>query len=227
MSIREPVIFQQLGAAETDVGVGSAQRRWVRRYVALLVVLDAGAAVVAAVTAYVVRFTEGAAGYLAFSLALPLIWIASAALARAYDHGVVGLGSDEFHRIAQAFVGLTAVVGFFSYATKAEVARGYVVLALPVAASLSLIGRCLARKLLHSQRRDGRCFHNVLAVGGELSVVDLVTRLNREPYSGMRVIGACLVSGDGVQLVGLGVPLLGGPGMSLPPSKELMPTRSR
>jgi len=212
MSVREPFISERLDAAATGYRVRLAHGRWIRRYVALLIGVDVGAAVVAAVTAYVVRFTEGAAGYVAFSLALPLIWVASVALARAYDNGVIGLGSDEFQRVARALVGLTAVVGFFSYATKAEVARGYVVLALPIAASLSIVGRYLARKWLHARRRKGRCVHDVVAVGGELSVIDLVTRLHREPYSGMRVIGACLASGDGAQLVGLGVPLLGGLG---------------
>ena len=41
-------------------------------------------------------------------------------------------------------------------------------------------------------------------------MIDLLARLRQEPYSGMRVIGACLASGDGSRLVGLGVPLLGG-----------------
>ena len=209
MSVRELLGVERLGASGL-AGKAAPRRRWMRRYIAVLVGVDAGAAVVAAVTAYLIRFTDGSQGYLAFSLALPVIWVASAALARAYDDRVVGLGAEEFQRVARAFVALTAFVGFCSYATKAEVARGYVVLALPMAVALSLAGRYAARKRLHALRRSGRCVHDVIAVGGEHSVLDLVTRLRREQYSGMRVVGACLASGDGAQIVGLGVPLFGG-----------------
>src|SRR5215475_6242707 len=90
--------------------------------------------------------------------------------ARAYEAQVLGLGSEEFQRVVQAFIGLTAVVGFCSYASKAEVARGYVILALPLAVVLCLLGRYAARKRLHKLRRAGRCVHGVVAVGGEHSV---------------------------------------------------------
>jgi exopolysaccharide biosynthesis polyprenyl glycosylphosphotransferase len=205
MHVREQVVGDLLGR---DVAIGA--RGWLRRYVASLVVIDAVAAVVAAVTAYAVRFSDGASGYFAFSLALPVLWVGAVALARAYEAPVLGLGSEEFQRVVQAFVGLTAVVGFFSYASKAEVARGYVVLALPLAVTLCLLGRYGARKRLHKLRQAGRCVHGVVAVGGEHSVIDLVTELRRERHSGMRVVGACLAAGRGDQLRLLGVPLLGG-----------------
>jgi len=206
MHVRERVVGDLLGR---DVAAVKT-RGWLRRYVAGLVVIDALAAVAAAVTAYSVRFSDGATGYFAFSLALPVLWVGAVALARAYEAPVLGLGSEEFQRVVQAFVGLTAVVGFFSYASKAEVARGYVVLALPLAATLCLLGRYAARKRLHKLRQAGRCVHGVVAVGGEHSVVDLVTELRRERHSGMRVVGACLAAGRGDQLRLLGVPLLGG-----------------
>jgi exopolysaccharide biosynthesis polyprenyl glycosylphosphotransferase len=75
---------------------------------------------------------------------------------------------------------------------------------------LCLLGRYGARKELHRRRRAGAYLHNVIAVGEEHGVVDLVTQLRRDQYSGMRVIGACLSGGDGAHLVGLGVPLFGG-----------------
>src|SRR6266536_3611735 len=139
--------------AEQQGGLG---RRWLRRYGAGLVVLDAVAGVLAALVAYLMRFSGGpweagglvvaersgaGPGYLWYSLALPLMWVCSVGLARAYEGRFLGSGSEEFQRVFRAFVGLTATVAFASYATKAELARGYVVLALPLAASLSLVGR--------------------------------------------------------------------------------------
>jgi exopolysaccharide biosynthesis polyprenyl glycosylphosphotransferase len=181
-----------------------------RRYIAGLVLIDAAAASVAGVMAYLIRFAEGAGGYIAFTVAMPVLWVAVAGLLDCYEPRVLGLGSEEFQRVLRAFVASTAVLGFVSYALKLEVARGYVVLALPLAAGLCLLGRYAARKWLHFRRCRGDYLHSVIAVGEEHAVVDLVTQLRHDQYSGMRVVGACLSGGSGAGLVGLGVPLLGG-----------------
>ena len=192
----------------------SVRRRWLRRNVTALVVLDAAAAIVAAVTAYLVRFNDATApgidAYAWFSLAMPLLWVGTVGLAHAYDERLLGYGSEEYQRVVRAFVGLTAAVAFMSYATKAEVARGYVVLALPLAVLLSLVGHYTTRKRLHTRRRVGQCMHNVVAVGSEHSVAELVVQLRREPAVGMRVVGACVpFDCVGARLHVLGVPILG------------------
>ncbi len=188
------------------------RRRWQRRYAHTLVGLDAVAALVAALAAYVLRFfdTAGAFAYAAGSLLAPVIWVSAVALAGGYEARILGLGSEEFQRVFRAFVGLTATIGFVSFALKADVARGYVVLALPLVTLLTFIGHYAARKWLHRQRGLGRNVHRVIAVGGEESVADLATQLRQERYCGMQVVGACLSTGDGARVVGLGIPLLGG-----------------
>jgi exopolysaccharide biosynthesis polyprenyl glycosylphosphotransferase len=203
-------------------GVG---RRWLRRYGAVLMVLDACVGVIAGLVAYLTRFSDDpltaagvkvaapaspTPGYLWFSLALPVAWVFSVNLSRAYEGRFLGVGTEEFQRVVRAFVGLTAAVAFISYATKAELARGYVVLALPLAAAMSLVGRYAVRKRVHHLRRSGHYMFDLVLVGGEHSVVDLVTQLRSEPYNGLRVVGACLpVDCDGELLAPLGVPVLG------------------
>jgi exopolysaccharide biosynthesis polyprenyl glycosylphosphotransferase len=200
-------------------------RRWLRRYGAVLIGLDAAAGICAALAAYLMRFSDeplaaaglvvappahATAGYLWYSLALPFFWVGAVALARAYEGRFLGSGSEEFQRVFRAFVGLTATVAFASYATKAEVARGYVVLALPLAAALSLVGRYAARKRVHHLRACGRYMLDLIVVGGEYSVTDLVTQLRGEPHNGLRVVGACLpAKSTGELLQPLGVPVLG------------------
>src|SRR5262249_55699266 len=91
-----------------------------------------------------------------------------------------------------------------------EVARGYVVVALPLAAGLSLVGRYAARRRLHHLRASGYHLLDLVVVGGENSVADLVTRLRGEPHNGMRVVGACLPAGCvGASPGPLGVRVLG------------------
>ena len=149
-------------------------------------------------------------GYALATFAAPLLWVGAIALAGGYEARVLGLGSEEFQRIFRAFVGLTATVGFVSFALKADVARGYVVWALPLAYGAVFLGHYAARKRLHRGASRGRYTYRVIAVGGEESVADLTAQLRQERYCGMQVVGACLSAGDGARLVGLGVPLLGG-----------------
>jgi exopolysaccharide biosynthesis polyprenyl glycosylphosphotransferase len=196
-------------------GAGVARRRsWERRYARLLLGYDALAGVVAAVAAYALRFPDGSLSwtysYAAATFVAPVLWVSAIALSGGYEARILGLGSEEFQRIFRAFVGLTASIGFVSYALKADVARGYIVWALPLAMVLSFLGHYAFRKRLHRGRSRGRYTYRVIAVGGEESVADLTAQLRQERYCGMQVVGACLSTGDGARLVGLGVPLLGG-----------------
>ena len=118
--------------------------------------------------------------YLALSLALPVVWIAALWLAGAYDVRFIGTGSDEYRKVLNAGVSLTAAVAIFSYAINLELSRGYVVIALPSVTLFDLVARHAMRKRLHKKRASGRCMHSVVAVGHELAVADLVTELKRE-----------------------------------------------
>jgi exopolysaccharide biosynthesis polyprenyl glycosylphosphotransferase len=197
----------------TETGV-LRRRRWEHRYARLLLGYDALVGVVAAMSAYLLRFPDGslswAYGYALATFAAPALWVGAIALSGGYEARVLGLGSEEFQRIFRAFVGLTATIGFVSYALKADIARGYIVWALPLALLLSFFGHYGFRKRIHRGRSRGRYTYRVIAVGGEESVADLTAQLRQERYCGMQVVGACLSSGDGARLVGLGVPLLGG-----------------
>ncbi len=147
--------------------------------------------------------------YLALSLALPVLWIAALWLAGAYDVRFIGTGSDEFRKVLNAGVSLTAAVAIFSYAVNLELSRAYVVIALPSVTLFDLLARFAMRKRLHRQRMRGKCMHNVVAVGHELAVADLVTELGRDRYHGLTVVGACVMRpGECDEVVG--VPVYGG-----------------
>ena len=196
--------------------VNLATRPWERSYVATVVILDALAALAAGAAAYAVRF--GGAGtpresvlYGALSAALPILWALSMVLGRAYEPRYLGVGFEEFRRVLSSAIGLVAVVATLSYATAAEIARGYVVLALPLATVLTMLGRYAARKRLHCLRTQGECMHRVVAVGHEPAVIQLVEQVQREPYHGIQVVGACLPRSPQLgRLTDLGVPVVGG-----------------
>jgi exopolysaccharide biosynthesis polyprenyl glycosylphosphotransferase len=152
----------------------------------------------------------GRVPYGLFTVSLPFLWCLSVALARGYDTRIVGLGSEEFRRVFNAAVGLTAGIAILSYATQGDVARGYVVIALPCAAVLDLAGRYALRKRLHRQRqRSGVFMRRVIAVGHADGLTDLITELRRVPHHGLKVVGACLTAGAARSQVGA-VPVCGG-----------------
>jgi exopolysaccharide biosynthesis polyprenyl glycosylphosphotransferase len=71
-------------------------------------------------------------------------------------------------------------------------------------------GRYLARRRLRKARAAGRCLQNVLVVGHEWPVLDLVNELRRQPDGGLRVVGACLPGGQGSrQMAEAGIPVVG------------------
>jgi FlaA1/EpsC-like NDP-sugar epimerase len=96
-----------------------------------------------------------------------------------------------------------------SYATNAEVARGYVVLALPSMTLFGILGRYWLRKRLYRLRSSGGCMRKTLVAGPPRVVADLINVLRSETRHGLQIVGACLTGPPGRQLIA-GVPVLGG-----------------
>ena len=167
--------------AESREGRLGALSTWSRDYLRRVALADFGCAVVGVFTAAQLRFGSNVTDmYLALSLTLPVLWIAALWLAGAYDVRFIGTGSDEYRKVLNAGVSLTAAVAIFSYAINLELSRAYVVIALPSVTLFDLLARFAMRKRLHRQRMRGKCLHNVVAVGHELAVADLVTELGRD-----------------------------------------------
>jgi exopolysaccharide biosynthesis polyprenyl glycosylphosphotransferase len=183
---------------------------WVRKYLRLVALGDFGCAAVAALAAVLLRFgSDVGHTYIALSLALPVLWLAALWLAGAYDVRVVGTGSDEFRKVMNAGVGLTAAIAIGSYANNMELSRGYLLIALPGMTLLDLIARYAIRKRLHRLRAGGRCMQSVVAVGHELAVAGLIAELRRDSYHGLSVAAACVTQPPGCREIA-GIPVYGG-----------------
>ncbi|GAA0940485.1 sugar transferase [Nonomuraea longicatena] len=198
----------------SDLGWGSQPGGppWVRVYRLRAVAADLAGAGTGALVAFFTRFgeiTPYAVPYFLLSVGLPLLWVCAVALNRAYESRMLGAGPEEFRRVVQCGLVLTAATAIGSYVTKTDVARGYVVLALPLTTLLTLVFRYGLRKGLHRRRAAGRCLRRVVAVGHPASIAELVARFRRERYHGMEVVAACLPEdrpGRSIE----GVPVAGG-----------------
>jgi exopolysaccharide biosynthesis polyprenyl glycosylphosphotransferase len=200
------------GAAERLAVRGSAL--WTSAHLRKAAAVDACCALVAGLMAFEARFGDvayGTSSYLLFSLALPLIWVAAVGLAGGYDSRFIGVGPDEFRRVLNAGVVLTAAVAIASYASNVELARGYVVLALPAVTVFDLMARLALRKRLHMRRSVGSCMRKVVIVGHRDVAADLAVALHRQTYHGLSVVAAC-VTGPGQHRDIDGIPVIAGLG---------------
>ena len=174
---------------------------WLQRYIRVLALVDLGAVLVASGAALLLRFGTMEASlrigtpYPVVAVLLSLLWVGVLALSRCYEARFLGTGPEEYQRVFNASIRLTAVVALIAYAAKLEVARGFVAIALPLGMVLLLLGRWLSRQWLHARRRAGRCSHRVLLLGSYRDVLELADRLQKEPSAGLSVVGACIPGG--------------------------------
>ncbi|MDL4772350.1 MULTISPECIES: sugar transferase [Thermomonosporaceae] len=205
-----------------DSAAGHEQRRvqapswsgWYRRFAGGL---DFFSMLMAGVIAFLLRFPgipgDPTVPYVALTVALPVLWLLTLMLCRAYQPRYIGVGYEEFRRVLHAGFILTASVAIVAYATKTEVARGYVVMALPFGTFLNLVARYRLRKWLHRKRWNGDCMRRVVAVGHRTSVADLIKLLRQKRYHGMDIVAICLppalAAGDDAIGEVEGVPVLG------------------
>jgi exopolysaccharide biosynthesis polyprenyl glycosylphosphotransferase len=193
---------------------GRGVATWTNAYLRKVVIADACCGLGAGLLAFEVRFggdTAGAAAYFWLGLALPALWLVSLALAGAYDTRFIGVGTEEFRRVVNTGVGLTATVAIVAYASKTDLARGYVVVSLPCLTAFDLLARYWLRKRLHHLRALGNCMRKVVVVGHPNVITDLATVLRRDSYHGLSVVAACVLGPDCPESID-GIPAVGGLG---------------
>jgi len=194
-----------------------ARRSWRPAYVRRIALGDFGCASVAALVAYLVRFGPDTETLTpqhpsAWMVALlPVVWVVVMLVARSYEQRFLWIGAEEFHRVFAAAIGLLATVGTVSWAFRLELARGFIVMALPLAAVLTLGQRYLQRSRVHRMRSEGHFLQTAIIVGHRNGVAALHEQIDREAYHGYRVIGCCLPPGiQGAQPAAFdGLPVLG------------------
>ena len=174
----------------------SRRQSWETRYVRNLLGCDLLAGVAAGVMAFELRFGDEVTtynrGYMVLSLVLPLVLLMVLAFSRAYERRFLFVGTDEYQRVFRGGVGLIAGAAVISYALDLDLARSYVLAALPTAIGASVVLRFLLRRRLHVARARGESLRRVIVVGHELSVIGITRQLKRERYHGLEVVGACL-----------------------------------
>ncbi|HEX4812291.1 MAG TPA: sugar transferase [Nonomuraea sp.] len=184
---------------------------WTRAYLRLLLYGDTTCALLACVCVLGIRLMAGVyipwAEYL-LGFGLVLAWPVALMMGGAYRQRANGEGTEEFKAVFNGGAGLMAAVAILAYATQAAIARSFVMAMLPLALLATLYYRYRMRKRLHRRRAVGDYLRQVIAVGHRESILDLVVQFRRQPYHGMRVVGACLPE-DAMDVDLDGIPVLG------------------
>lgn len=193
---------------------------WQQRYAHLLVVADAVAVAAAVGTAQLLRFGLPAPGqyrygdYLIVSAVIAILWMAALSINNSRSRRIVGAGAEEYRRVWLGTLSVFGAVAITSMLFKLEIARGYLMIALPTGLTLLIALRWLARRLVSRMReRHGHCVTRVLVVGSPKTARHLAAELSREPSFGYRVVAVCApgsTAPDPVEVPGTGpVPTFG------------------
>ncbi|HEY0474644.1 MAG TPA: sugar transferase [Kribbella sp.] len=173
------------------------EARWVAKYRWAALGGDLVAALIGVSLALVARFgAQISLGYIVLGAVLPVAWLACVALERGYETRYFGTGPEEFRSVLRAAFALTALVAATSYATKSNVARGFVVLAVPMTFVAAMFARWLLHRAISDRRLVGRCMRRVLVVGRNGQVTTLRRHLEERPADGYVVVATCLPRGD-------------------------------
>jgi exopolysaccharide biosynthesis polyprenyl glycosylphosphotransferase len=212
-----PAVDETFIAAQPKAGQSRpAARRaavWQASYIRVAVLVDMICMLIAALLAVNIRFngpSNRPAAYIAITFVLPLLWVVTVRLCGGYDPKLIGVGSDEFRKVLNAGVCLTAVVAISSHMTSFDLARTYVAIALPTVTVLNLFARYWLRKRLHARRAVGQAMQRVVLVGHPDSVASLLSELGRWHTHGLSVVGACLTGDAQFFSVISGVPVFAG-----------------
>jgi exopolysaccharide biosynthesis polyprenyl glycosylphosphotransferase len=175
-----------------------ARRAWRATYVRRVVALDVVAALLAALVGQIIEVGAGtgslaSSGSPLWSVALlSVLWVGAMLAARAYEQRFLWIGAEEFRRVFFAAALLLATLGTLSWFFRLEVARGFVVVALPLATVLTLGHRLVQREVLHRRRAKGEFLQTAIVVGHRSGVAALREQFDRQAKHGYRVIGCCV-----------------------------------
>lgn len=142
--------------------------------------------------------------YLWMSIAIAAGWWLALAISGSRSAPILGHGPQEPQLVVTASWRFFAVIALVAFASKLQLSRGYLLVALPAGIVLLLLARGMWRVWIHRQRNLGKLQANVLIVGAPDSVMELAGRFKGGHRVGFRVVGVACLPGAPCEPVDLG-----------------------
>lgn len=154
--------------------------------------------------------TELPMGYIGTGIIFGLLWFGALSISGSRNIRYLGQGNDEYRLVIKSTSYFFCLIAIFSYLTKIEFARGYVILAYPIGILALLCARWAVRRWLVSWRNRGRALSRVLIIGDHDSGNHLYRTLLDGRTSGLSPVAAYLPhSPQGTTLGDGEIPTLG------------------
>ncbi|MCI2956083.1 sugar transferase [Agromyces atrinae] len=148
--------------------------------------------------------------YTVVSLIIVVIWMGALAAYGTRGYRVVGSGTQEYKLIADATIRVFGLVAIVAFLIKLDLARGYVLISLPLGLVVLLFSRWLWRQWLNVKRSQNEFVSKVVLVGTPSSSALIARELARVPTAGYVVVGACVPDDDPSEtLPGIDIPVIG------------------
>ncbi len=137
----------------------------------------------------------GELSYWIFSAVVVVGWMLALALHDTRNYRVIGIGNTEYVRVTDASLRLFGLIAIVAFLLRVDVARGFLLISLPLGIATLILERWLWRQWLAAKRSVGEYSARVLLVGSEESVGQIAHELRRSPAAGYQVVGACVPTG--------------------------------
>ncbi len=135
------------------------------------------------------RYSEFAVTYTMVSAGLVVAWLFALTVGETRHPTVFGIGPTEYKRVVNSTLFLFGALAIVAYLVKADIGRGYLLIALPLGLALLLFARWSWRRRLHAQRHRGRNMYRTIVVGERNKVEHLINSLTRDRFVGFDIAG--------------------------------------
>ena len=211
-----PPAFGAAPFVTPDLTASAKRIGWRLGYRLALIGTDTAAIAIALLFAQTVRSKYAPVAnidmYPWFGVGIGIVWLAILASIRSRDVRVLGSGTLEYQRVAKATGMAFSAVAIITVLVKPDIARGYLLVALPVGLALLLAERFFWRSWLIARRREGLCLIGAVVVGNHQDATRITNDLIKHHHAGYRPVAIAYTDGTGGALFaaadGQSVPLV-------------------
>lgn len=142
-----------------------------------------------------------------------VLWLIALSVFDTRNRHIVGSGTIEYARIANASLALFALVTAFAFFFRIEISRLLLLVGLPVGAVLLILSRWLWRQWLRRQQKRSKYVYRAVVLGEPAKAAHVVSAIQRTPATGFDIVG--VVTNARADTFIRGVPVVGGYGAAV------------
>ena len=194
-----------------------ATAAWISKHVNLLRGADALMVTVAVYTGFTLSEAGFApvgprdGGAAVAAAALTVIWLGALEAYHTRDPKVLGIGADEYKRVASATLRIFGLMALAAVVFSVHGATAFVTVSLPLGLAALTANRWAFRRRLAGEKLRGRHLSRTVVVGEPEDVRYVIQQVSRKSGAVYEILGACLPGarrGAGLRVDGRTVPVL-------------------